>query len=259
MPHSTQPDEAAAGYQAWKDALAGRRPNNLVVLGMFRSGSTWAFNVALALLKAKLPGTKIFHAFAEGPSFDRALAKGTRREQVLKCHGWTKALGGALRSGRVTLVIHTCRDPLMALASCVEQFTNHPTFAHDWPFERAVDRIVQGLIIRRRLRAFPNCVVFDLHNDGEEQALALLVEAIHPDVSEETRVHIQNAFRFGRMKKISRQLADRDAGDLLRGINDPRTLMHGNHVARGTERRWTDVLTAEQVAYARKAFEQVAG
>lgn len=251
--------DAAAGYQAWKDALAGRRPNNLVVLGMFRSGSTWAFNVALALLKAKLPDRKTYHAFAEGPSFDRALAKGARREQVLKCHGWTNALGDALRSGGVTLVIHTYREPLMALASCVEQFTRHPTFARDWPFERAVDRIVQGLVIRRRLRAFPHCVVFDLHTEGEKHALTRLVNAIYPDVSEANRSHIENAFRFGRMKKLSRQLADREPGDLLRGINDPRTLMHANHVARGAERRWTDVLTAEQVAYARKAFEQVAG
>jgi hypothetical protein len=173
---------------------------------------------------------------------------------VVKCHHGIEDMVAGIQSQTVDRTVYSYRDPMTALASCVDQFCARPMFSQDWDFDRAVGRIEDGLEIGRRLRAMPGVLVVDLHADGEEASLDAILAHVGLDLSAPQRDTLLHEYAFSRMRQRSAEIAELPRESLLRGCNDPQTLMHPHHVDKGRSRVWADELTREQIHHAYVTF-----
>ena len=260
----------AAGTVAAVQKQAVLRPNHVPVraaavpdgttvlcAGMFRSGSTWAYNVVREVLRRGHPDATIEAGYHEGDELSVFVDRRLAGYRVAKFHLVTPAIVERIRVGAVGAVVHSRRDPMTALASCVEQFCANPRFSSYWTHEQAVEHVVDGLRLGRALAELPQVVTIDLHAEGEPVALERIVAHLRERVGVELRAAdvdaVRAEFTFERMRERSLEIAGRPEGELLRGINDPETLMHGGHVDKGTGRDWAGELSPELVADARSA------
>jgi hypothetical protein len=198
------------------------KPSPVLCAGMFRSGSTWAFNVTKQLLATADPETEVEAGYFEGEELEDMLSYRSDHHRVIKCHFGTDALIRSVDSGVVDSVIYSQRDPMAALASCVEQFCSRLPFSDDWTFETAVERVGQGS--RWGLR----CVKSPVCSFSTCTATARSVRfwrsratwgSRYPG-SEQAR--ILEEFSFAHMRERSGVIASVPPEDLMRGINDPR-------------------------------------
>ena len=201
------------------------------------------------------PDREVVVEYAEGDDLDTLVwADRPAHNQVIKCHAASSGFVPAVQAGSVDAVVFTFRDPMTALASCVEQFCNRPPFNADWTFERALDRVTDGLKFGSLLEGSFVVLFVDLHRDGEAATIAQMAAFLGVEASPEDLARIQAEFSFDAMRERSAAIAEQDPETLLRGINDPQTLMHANHVDKGVHRDWRSELTEEQVAAALERF-----
>ena len=121
--------------------------------------------------------------------------------------------------------------------------TDYPTF-----------ELKDGLKFASALEGSFVVLFVDLHRDGETATIARIAEFLGVEASPEDLARIEAEFSFDAMRERSAAIADQDPETLLRGINDPQTLMHANHVDKGVHRDWRSELTEEQVASALERF-----
>jgi hypothetical protein len=231
-------------------------PVTILCAGMFRSGSTWAFNVTRQLLAAADPETEVEAGYFEGEELEDMLSYRSDHHRVIKCHFGTDALIRSVDSGVVDSVIYSQRDPMAALASCVEQFCSRLPFSDDWTFETAVERVGHGIALGVALREVAGVLVLDLHRDGEERSLLAIAGHMGVSLPGSEQARILEEFSFAHMRERSGVIASVPPEDLMRGINDPETLMHAGHVDKGSDRDWTTELTLEQAMYASEQFSR---
>jgi hypothetical protein len=231
------------------------RAVRVVCAGIYRSGSTWSFNVVRRLLEVTPPGREVAYDYAEPQELDNFVWRSLGGEHhVVKCHAGSNGFLDAVRAGFVHAVVFSLRDPMAALASCVEQFCNREPFSREWTFERALDHIEEGLRFGDQLVGQPGVVFIDLHRNGEAASLERIVDFLGVVVAPAELAKIRDEFTFTAMRERSERIAEQPAESLLRGINDPATLMHANHVEKGAARDWRSELTAEQIAAATERF-----
>jgi hypothetical protein len=229
-------------------------PKLFVNAGMFRSGSTWAFNVAKRALAISDPGRNVVHAYAEAADLDGILDTRSEDHRVVKCHEPTPRLLQALDDGTVDALVFSQRDPMAALASCVAQFVNREPFSKDWDFDRAVDRTARGIQFGARLRGHRRVLVVDLHRDGEAESLRAILDHLRIDLRPVQFDALLSELSFEPMRNRSNAIADMPTESLERGLNDPVTMMHAGHVEKGVDRDWTTELTLDQAMYASDVF-----
>ncbi len=235
------------------------RPVRVVCAGIYRSGSTWSFNVVRRLLELTPPGRNVAFDYAEPRELDNFVWRSLSGEHhVVKCHAGSAGFLDAVRAGFVHGVVFSLRDPMAALASCVEQFCNREPFSREWTFERALDHIEEGLRFGGELVGNPGVVFIDLHRDGEAASLERIVKFMGVPVPPAELEEVREQFTFSAMRERSEQIAEQPADALLRGINDPATLMHANHVEKGAARDWRSELSPDQIAAATDRFASYA-
>lgn len=231
------------------------RPVRVVCAGIYRSGSTWSFNVVRRLLEVTPPGRAVAYDYAEPDELDNFVWRSLSDEHhVVKCHAGSDGFLDAVRAGFVHGVVFSLRDPMAALASCVEQFCNREPFSRDWTFERALDHIEDGLRFGAELVGNPGVVFIDLHRDGEAASLERIVDFMGIAVPPAELEDVREEFTFSAMRERSERIAEQPADSLLRGINDPATLMHAHHVEKGAARDWRSELSPDQIAAATERF-----
>lgn len=211
-------------------------------LGMYASGSTWAFNVVRQIVQANAPG-RFRTAFLNGKEigFDwNAPGKVT----VLKSHeisGESAVLEIARRTSKILI---TVRDPRDAVVSLMQ--------AHQKDFGGALDLVVQSASLcssfakdRRAKRFvyetgfFENAAtVADLAGHLGYRLDAQAAKVIHDSLQrDEVEKHI------AQLPKLPGILRDPISGDFL----DPRTQWHSHHAGRNGEvGKWRAVLTDAQ-------------
>lgn len=224
-------------------------PVRLVTFGVFRGGSTWAFNVARRLLALAPPPRPVAHLFAEPDELDERLwAPRVETHEVIKCHQESERFLEALDCGRAGGVVVSMRDPMACLASVLAQFCQAEPFSEYWTFERALAHIEEGLQLAAKLHGRSDAVFLDLHREGEELSLLRIAAflGINPGVDALRAIHAE--FTFETMRARSERIAEMPAQERFRGINDPDTLMHPGHVEKGARRDWRAELTAEQIS-----------
>ena len=220
----------------------------LLITGMFRSGSTWVFNVVARLLEAAYPNATVYccandsvtRARAAAPDADFIVMKGHRLDdEGLAC----------IRRKRVK-VVHTVRDPMDALRSGMRVF---PGLADGLGLIRRSFDIHDVIVSTGH-----GCVIF--YDDIERDPAGLVTGiATHLDVSIEPTVRdaIVTSLRRDVVKKFTDAMAtDRDGQEKARELvdigfsyYDSKTLFHRSHVSAPQDRApdLTPAQTAEVI------------
>jgi Sulfotransferase domain len=213
---------------------------------MFRSGSTWSYNVVRELLILKygrdLTRTVVTDDLA-GSLHDRqyddfyVIAKG---------HLPTQATVGLIEGGCVQ-VVHTVRDPLDAIRSGMRAFS--------YPFESALNLITSGLQIASILdRTRQGAVIFyeDIEREPDVVVKSLAdylgVPVSISDIKDTVRKFNRETLRqFTDALAIDRESlsGDHNLVDIGFSFYDSETLLHRSHISAGDYSKDV-VLTEEQ-------------
>jgi hypothetical protein len=210
--------------------------------GVPRSASTWAFNVALGLLRGSYPSSEVRHGYDESVIDFLAAVPPTADHAVMKCHNLDAPGKTLVRLGAVKTV-YTWRDPADAAVSCMRKL--------DCDFERAVSLIEPSLSLHRLHRQWGTALIlgYDEIMVGPFDAIVRISQYLglehNPTVLE--AVASENAFERVR-EKVGR--LDRD-DDRLTGAGevayDPATLYHPGHIRDGSSGYGRRFLSADEI------------
>jgi hypothetical protein len=197
--------------------------------GMPRSGSTWAFNVCLRLIRLRWPRANVYCGFRRvvgdylnemNPEYDHAVLKTHRLDTA----GMALCLTGGVRS------IHTYRDPYDAVFSFLQMF--HPDF------DTALEALRRALVTRAFHLAYDNALMVPYHrlHRAPKQVIreigAYLGVALKPE--QVSLVHSEMA--FDKVKEWSSTIGDDPEHEVVRlgdMAYDPETSFHRNHIRDG--------------------------
>lgn len=210
--------------------------------GMPRSGSTWAFNVCLRLVRLRWPRANVYCGFGSpvgeqlnemGPEHDHAVLK----THSLDIDGMALSLTKAARS------IHTYRDPYDAVFSFAEMF--------DLRFDAALAALRAGLVTRAFHRAYDNALMVPYHQirRAPKRTIREIADYLGVTLGPAQVSLIHGEMAFEKLKKWSSTIGD-DPGrrvERLRGIAyDPESNFFRNHIRDGRSGNGRRMLTLEQ-------------
>ena len=212
-------------------------------LGMYASGSTWAFNAMLKLAEAMAPDLPRASRFVASESDVGDLAHG--RDLIFVKSHETDAAAEAKLSAAADLIVVSIRDPLDVVASGLEH--------HHWDFAKALDLAEKSArqCARHQTDARALRLRYEAGFVDDKATLDRLADRMGglPRTAERNRI-----FAATRRREVERFIAElprlpdvlmhRPTGDML----DPTTHWHTHHAGRtGEVGRWKRTLTAEQV------------
>jgi len=210
---------------------------------MQRSGSTWAYNVILELLRSCDPNQSILGVYDEHPGMLLSNLDPTWSHIVIKAHaldnaGYVLCRTGAGRS------IFTWRDPHDAIASLMR------TFGHS--FETSVESIRKSIGVWGFCRTTPTSTIVSYRSIIETPSFAIrrIAADLGFDVSAQQIDRVADATSFERMKRVSQAVEQLDSGRIIRdGVYtyDRETLLHQDHIRNGGSGYGKQMLSPQQV------------
>jgi hypothetical protein len=242
----------ASGFAKLKPM--SKPPRIILSLGLFRSASTWAFNVTADIARTLGPVQTLFADSVA--SLAEQLAADTRCA-VVKSHVPGRDLRLLAQFAGAATVL-TVRDPLDCVASLMEQFKEDfaPACADVAASARAslaVLDVLPALVVR-----------YEAPGAREAQAVSVIAEHLAASLSLEDAAQIAQSYRPETVRSTVDALMlgggfdDRPAREQF----DPRTHWHPGHVGSGATGRHVQVLSASEraiVAYATREFRQRLG
>jgi hypothetical protein len=213
----------------------------VLLTGMFRSGSTWAFNVAKALLSLEAR-TVVSGEYSNEIGATLAGLNEKIEHFLIKTH-MPDRVGHMLIRHRMARAICTYRDPLDCIVSSMEVFGSR--------FEDTV-ALARGALALLDLQARSGGILFVAHDaitDRPDQTVEAIARYLGCPANPADVRRIAELFSKANMARFADTLS-RDglaAGDAL--PRDPGTLLHPGHIRSrpGTPDR---VLTPAQRRYA---------
>jgi hypothetical protein len=210
--------------------------------GMPRSGSTWAFNVCLRLVRLRWPGANVYCGFRRGvgdylnemgPDHDHAVLKTHRLDTA----GMALSLTGGVHS------IHTHRDPYDAVFSFLQMF--HPEF------EIALEALRRALVTRAFHEAYDNALMIPYNQvrRAPKRTIRTIAEYLNFALSPAQVSLVHDEMAFDKVKAWSSTIGDDPALEVVRlreMAYDPETSFHRNHVRDGRSGNGRRMLTLEQ-------------
>lgn len=203
----------------------------MVVLcdGMPRSGSTWAFNVALKLLRSSDLNRRTFGFYNENPAVHAAAVKPRFSNLVIKAHTVDPSSRELCRT-RALQAIYTWRNPYDVVASSLRMFgfsVEHWTAVLQaslgvWSFHRATNSaciVSYDTIVNQPAAGIANIADY----------LGLSIEPRRMDV-------IAEEVSFGNLRHFSQHVDQLDPERVVRKdgyVFDRETLLHQSHIRNG--------------------------
>jgi hypothetical protein len=204
--------------------------------GMPRSGSTWSYNVIIALLRHATPDQEVHGGYDEDVARFLATAGASSCSHViLKCHkldsvGRTLARTGAAR------VIYTRRNLADAIVSLINMFGGD--------FDNAMAEMVSSLELYKLHRHGGNAVII-----GYEEIMSSPLDAIGKiagylglHVNDKAMKAVVEENSFGRAREKVEQI-----NQIEGAAYDAGTLLHPHHIRDGSSGYGRKVLTEEQL------------
>ena len=210
--------------------------------GMPRSGSTWAFNVCLRLVRSRWPGANVYRGFRSrveeylnevGSEYDHAVLK----THCLDIQGMALSLTGGVHS------VHTYRDPYDAVFSFLKMFNPK--------FETALEALRRALVIRTFHRAYGNALMIPYHRirRAPKRTIREIGDYLGFSLAAEQVSLIHNEMAFAKLKQWSSSIGDNPHGNVVRLRNtvyDSETSFHRNHIRDGRSGNGQRMLTPHQ-------------
>lgn len=217
----------------------------VILAGMQRSGSTFAFNVVRDVLRRR--GSVHHDASYDIPA--ALAAAGDAAHLLLKTHDMDP-LGIALARAGAVRVICTVRRPEDSVASFMQVFGFSET--------DAVAMVKAWLGLYARLRPVALTVDYDLIDRHPIRAARTIGRFLCPDVGWREAAAVARRHSKRRVKAAADRLTRSDATvrDLGYSYYDQDTLYHRNHVSSLASQSAKTRLPAEQVTRIRKALAQ---
>ncbi|HHH35329.1 MAG TPA: hypothetical protein ENK48_00700 [Gammaproteobacteria bacterium] len=228
--------------------------------GLPRSGSTWSYNVCRILLEAVYGEERVAKGYVGERQAVEALLFGKDQKNLraaagrdiilIKFHYPTPRLFDLVATGQA-LNVYTLRNPLTALASCMEFFNAS--------FNTALSDIVSNLQAMEEWRRHEGTLV--VHHDdiiaAPDGQIRRIAAHLGLEVDEEQLRQCAEATSYEAMKRLSQEMASWPQERLTRLPNhtfDPVTLLHVGHVSKGKSRDWREQLTPDQIETARRVL-----
>jgi hypothetical protein len=210
--------------------------------GVPRSASTWAFNVALGLLRGSYPSTELGHGYDESVVDFLAALPPRAGHAVMKCHNLDAPGKALVRLGTVK-TIYTWRDPADAAVSCMRKL--------DCDFERAVSLIEPSLSLHRLHREWGTALIlsYDEIMTGSFEAIVHISQYLGLEHDPAVLDAVAAETSFERVREKVGQL-DNDHDRLTRSGEvsyDPETLYHPGHISDGSSGYGRRILSADEI------------
>ncbi len=217
----------------------------IFVVGMLRSGSTWAYNVARLLLEHAGRGTAIGFV-GEGDAVEQALLKQEgKAPRLIKFHLPLPKAEALLESGAAR-AIHTQRD-LRDVAVSLMNFESQD-------FDTVLQRLPEIIQTHARWKRQPNIISIEYADirQSPKEVVRTLADFLGIAVDDDAIERIVHACS---LQSVQRQLQamDTSKADNVTAIDQDRkfhnqTLLHGNHITSGGQTgAYRDMLNESQI------------
>jgi glycosyltransferase involved in cell wall biosynthesis len=216
----------------------GERTRGLLCAGLYSSGSTWMFNLAVGMMKSG-GRSAIATVYADEYGGDAEFfAKDSA--VVFKSHRPGRSFRDRLKRGDLSLIL-TVREPRDAVASLMLRW--------DLDFELALARVESSGHALARLAGHPKLLLrYEEDFTGKDETLANVARYLGIDVPPELRADLRAGLTQAAVR--SQIVAWRNAGLLGFGRPDaefePATHWHVGHVGDGKIGKWRAVLSDVQ-------------
>lgn len=217
--------------------LSGRL---VVCAGVYRSGSTWAYNMLTSIIRMALPNIRVGGQFAENVDELSQLGLGQFDLIVLKTHPQLSMLR-LIEFLRPPIVV-SVRDPRDCMASWIEMAAD--SFALFQP------RLMKSCSVALELKLQNYAHVIRYEDDAMASPRTVLGMAAHLglQISERQADLLIRELSTEAVKKQIKQMTD--SGKInpnVRLVGDPRTLWLPAHIGDGKSGKYQSALTRDQV------------
>ncbi len=213
----------------------------IVSFGLYRSASTWTFNVLRALLEDRAPDS----VYAETMSDLSAALNEGRGDLLVKCHAPDKGLKAFITYTRARTII-TVRDPLDCIASFMKQFA--------CDFAQARERVEASCraILAFTERSEALILRYETAEDRDIAAIRRIAAYLDIATTDERCDAIARGLTPEAVRGFIASLAQTGYFDVQPAAEQhhAETHWHPNHVGDGRIGGYRDVLTDTQIAIA---------
>jgi hypothetical protein len=212
--------------------------------GMLRSGSTWAFNVALKLLKLCDANRRTFGIYTEDSAVLLAASKPRRSNLVIKSHNLAPPVCELCSSGAFR-AIYTWRDPYDAVASCMRMFS--------MSCEQSIQAIRETIRLWRFHYVTQSACIIPYHTIRTDPvtAIATVSSYLSLNAGPECMSQVAEETSFNRMRQLSQKIEALDSKRVVRQdrfLYDRDSLLHQNHIRDGSMGYGARVLSREELS-----------
>jgi Sulfotransferase domain len=212
--------------------------------GMPRSASTWAYNVAFALLKTAFPNADIRRSLENGSHPAPEIVESRANWEIMKCHRLGEYAHGVFRSGYARS-FYTHRDFYDAIASYLVMFRVS--------FDLALQTMIDSLDVYDFHCETGNflCVSYESIIERPAETIRTMAEYLGLDLPESAIGLINEAHSFHAIKELSANLKQAEGVKLVRNYiscYDQETQWHVRHVRNGGIGYGRKYLLPQQIA-----------
>jgi len=217
--------------------------------GMYRSGSTWSYNVSRETLLLRNEGGTLYCDAVDDIQGVLINKAPEYHHVLLKCHS-PDELGKSLIMHDCCKVIVTFREPLEAISSAMQVF--------GWTFAEALNRIESSLELIKVCLNHALCINHERIKSHPKDEIIRIATYLGYQIDNSAVERINDKFNWDKVKVFTDRLAlDRSsfAEDELKdtGLSyyDQVTLFHRGHVRDRSAPSWNVYLTEDQQELAR--------
>jgi hypothetical protein len=197
--------------------------------GMPRSASTWAYNVAFALLRTGCPDADVHRSLENGSRPAPEVVESPSNWEIMKCHRLNEYARDVFRSGNGR-AIYTHRDFYDAIASYLVMFRVS--------FDLALKTMLDSLDVYDFHCETGNflCVTYESVIERPRVTIRSIAEYLGLDLPDSAIARIDEAHSFRAIKELSANLKQVDGVHLVRNYiscYDQETQWHVRHVRNG--------------------------
>jgi hypothetical protein len=212
----------------------------VIIAGMYRSGSTFSFNI----VRESLDGEVDVISDNSVPA-DRLL-QSPGRHLLVKAHLPDPALMELIADGRAKCIC-TYRKPEEAVASWMEAF--------GFSFESSVETIRQWLEWRRTLTVPILNIAYETIEDHPLRSILLIQRYVLGHVARSQARELRQRYDKAQLKQEYDALTEGDdTVNIGMSYYNAKTFFHRKHISSADKRDVSTTLNSEQIAIARSAF-----